>query len=199
MARYRKKSNTFISILVVVLCLSLCIGIFTHLSRSFVSPEDVVLYLNGEKVSSQDDIYLKQGEKLNFKVVSSSESTPSYSVKIVANPKLAETYTYSFDGYIVHQFDKVNDYSLGFDFSQNGEEFTLTLPYGCETALDVLQRMHSYPIYEGSSATTVPDNVDDVTSYFTLLVEFEDSRYEMDLYFFRNVKDIALNMEGVVL
>lgn len=199
MAKYRKKSNTFISILVVVLCLSLCIGIFTHLSRSLVSPEDVVLYLNGEKASSEDDIYLKQGETINFKVVSSSESTPSYSVKIVANPKLAETYTYSFGGDLVQQFDKVNDYSLGFDFSQNGEEFTLTLPYGCETALDVLQRMYSYKIIENSSATTVPDNVDDVTSYFTLLVEFEDSRYEMDLYFFRYVNEVALNMEGLVL
>ena len=199
MAKYRKKSNTFISILVVVLCFSLCIGIFTHLSRSLVSPEDVVLYLNGEKASSEDDIYLKQGETINFKVVSSSEATPSYSVKIVANPKLAETYTYSFGGDLVHQFDKTTNYILGFDFSQNVEEFSLTLPYGCETALDVLQRMYSYTIYEGSSATTVPDNVDDATSYFTLVVETKDSRYEMDLYFFRYVNEVAINMEGLVL
>ena len=73
------------------------------------------------------------------------------------------------------------------------------MPYGCETALDILQRMYSNMIDEGSSATTVPDNVYDVTSYFTLIVEYEDTRYEMDLYFFRNVKGIALNMEGVVL
>ncbi|MBO5924670.1 MAG: hypothetical protein J6Q52_00215 [Clostridia bacterium] len=199
MAKYRKKSNTFISILVVVLCFSLCIGIFTHLSRSFVSPEDVVLYLNGEKVSSEDNIYLKQGETINFKVVSSSESTPSYSVKIVANPKLAETYTYSFGGDLIQQFDKTDDYILGFDYSQIGDVFTLTLPYGCETALDVLQRMHSYTIDEGSIATTVPDNVDDATSYFTLVVEYEDSCYEMDLYFFRYVNEVALNMEGLVL
>ena len=200
MARYRKKSNVFVYVLVILLCVSLGAGLLTHISRLSEPKSSIRLVLDGETLDpGSGDLYLKPGKTFNFEVLTSTGYDLPYTVKVVSNPKLTKTYTYSFCGDIVQRFDKVTDYSQGFGYVNTDEGFSLTLPYGCETALDVLQHMYGFMLDENSAYTTVSDDPTDVTSYYTLIVEYGDSRYKIDLNIFRDVKDVTLDMEGVVL